>query len=294
VQKGGPSFLMARNPYAKPHATAHQRVAHLRSKGLIVPRPNVAARKIELIGYERLRIYFLSRRDLADPNRPFLANTDYRQILQLYDCDMKLRAACFDAIGQFELLFRNAISETLSSANGSHPYDDPKLFKDAQDHIDAVSTFLRVYNESKDQRAKHYRDKYSSPLLPPIWTMKEFLTFGQASRIYRCLDGSTKTKIAAQFGVPTDELFSGWVAALVDLRNMCAHHDRLFNRSFQKQPARLKRNNVPIAPPNKLRAILECLDYMMNFVGVPVAINAKVGQILEKYRSVIKPSEAGY
>jgi hypothetical protein len=35
-------------PYTKLHATAAHRVTHLRSKGLVIPQPNVAARKIEI------------------------------------------------------------------------------------------------------------------------------------------------------------------------------------------------------------------------------------------------------
>jgi hypothetical protein len=88
-------------PYTKLHATPAQRVAHLRSKGLVIQRPNVAARKIELIGYERLRIYFLSRRQMGLPGKPFLAGITYQNILRIYECDMALRDACFAAVGQF-------------------------------------------------------------------------------------------------------------------------------------------------------------------------------------------------
>ena len=88
---------MVQIAYTKLHATAAQRIAHLRAKGLLIPRPNVAARKIETIGYERLRIYFLSRRNTSLPNRPFLPGTTYKDIIRLYECDMKLRDACFSA-----------------------------------------------------------------------------------------------------------------------------------------------------------------------------------------------------
>ena len=106
---------MALTPYNKPHATAVQRVDHLRARGLLIARPTVAARKIDMIGYERLRIYFLSRRQINNlPHRPFIPGTTYKDILRLYECDMLIREACFAAVGQFELLFRSAISETLS------------------------------------------------------------------------------------------------------------------------------------------------------------------------------------
>ncbi|WP_239026651.1 Abi family protein [Novosphingobium decolorationis] len=259
----------------------------------MVKRPKVAARKIDLIGYERLRIYFLSRRQLSLPDRPFVPNTTYQHILRLYECDMRLRDACFAAVGQFEILLRNAISETLSDAFGSHPYYELGAFKDAVANLSAIQTFGKVYVSSKDQRAKHYKETYSEPALPPIWTMKEFLTFGASSVIYKSLEGSLKTKIATQFGVSSDQVFTHWLDCLVDLRNMCAHHDRLFNRSFQKQPSRLRRAGIPAAPPQKLKAILECLDYLMEQRGAKISIVLKVQRIIAKFPEM-RPAEAGY
>ena len=167
-------------PYIKPHASSIEMVRHLQAKGLIIPRPNVAAKKIKQIGYERLRIYFLSRRD--QPNKTFRPGTSYRDILQIYECDAKLRNICFAGVGQFELAFRNSMSEALSSRGGSHPYQDMSLFKSARDQAKAYRLLMDVAFKSKDRRAKHYYNKYTEPALPPIWVIKEFLTFGASAR----------------------------------------------------------------------------------------------------------------
>jgi abortive infection bacteriophage resistance protein len=284
---------MALAPYTKPHATALQRVAHLQSRGLQVPRPKVAARKIEMIGYERLRIYFLSRRDISTAGKPFLLGTSYRDILRVYECDEKLRAICFGAVGTYELLFRNAISETLSQRFGGHPYDSVTAFKDAKSHADAYRMLLDVYQNTKDHRAKHYRLKYNPPLLPPIWTEKEFLTFGASSRLFKLLEGTIRTEIAKGFGISSDDVFSSWQDSFLDLRNMCAHHDRLFNRSYQKQPKTLKSVGVPSAPRNKLKAVLECLDYCLISKGLKASTTTKVAKLLARFPE-INPAEAGY
>lgn len=286
-------FLMALIPFTKPHATAAQRVAHLRARGLIITRPSVAARKIELIGYERLRIYFLSRRDPSLPNRPFLPGTTYHDILRLYQCDMEIRSACFAAVGAFELLFRNAFSEALSHANGSHPYYDHSLFKDAAANLEALRYFVGVFEKSKDQRARHYKQRYGSPVLPPIWTLKEFLTFGASSRLYQCLEGSIRTAIARQFGIASDAIFKDWVECLVDLRNICAHHDRLFNRRFQKQPPNYRRAGVPTASVHTLKAILECLDHLLDSAGASAHITNRIERIIRRFPEM-QLSEAGY
>lgn len=284
---------MALVPFTKPHATPAQRISHLRAKGLIIARPNVAAKKIEAIGYERLRIYFLSRRQLHIAGRPFNPGTTYQDIIQLYECDAALRDVCFSAVGQFELLFRNLISETLSQTYGSHPYFDISAFRDAAANINAIQTCAKVYNSSKDRRAKHYKENYNEPILPPVWTLKEFLTFGASSVLYKSLSGPIRTSISSQFGVSKDDIFTQWVDCLVDLRNICAHHDRLFNRSFQKQPSKLIKSNIPTAPIKKLKAILECLDYMLSQRGMPASTVSKVKTTIDRYPQVI-PSEAGY
>jgi abortive infection bacteriophage resistance protein len=86
---------------------------------------------------------------------------------------------------------------------------------------------------------------------------------------------------------------TNWVAALVDLRNICAHHDRLFNRSFQKQPSKLKSVGIPSAQPKKLKAILECLDYLLDQRGTSANVTQKVGAVIMKYKEM-QPGEAGY
>jgi abortive infection bacteriophage resistance protein len=284
---------MALIPYAKAHATPAQRIAHLRSKGLLVPRPNVAAQKIEAIGYERLRIYFHSRRQAGVPGKPFIPGTTYQDIIRLYECDSELRDLCFSAVGQFEVIFRNTLSEVVSRTYGSHPYYDHRVFKDASSNIKSLATFCQVFQKSKDHRAKHYRDTYSAPVMPPIWTMKEFLTFGAASHIYQSLEGSLRTAIAAEFGVPKDTVFTNWVECLVDLRNMCAHHDRIFNRAFQKQPRKLISASLPTAHSSKLKAILECLEYMLLKKGARTSITLEVRKALGRYPQ-ISLAEAGY
>jgi abortive infection bacteriophage resistance protein len=280
-------------PYTKPHASTADRVAHLRSKGLQIRRPAIAAKKIDLIGYMRLRIYFLSRRQLGSPGRPFQPGVSYQDILRLYDFDMRLRAICFDAVGQFEILFRNAISEALSHAHGSHPYFEQTSFQNSASQLEALQTFVGVYQRSKDERAKHYREHYSEPALPPIWILKEFLTFGASVRLFNCLSGDLKRSIAGHFGVSVEPVFASWIQSLVDLRNICAHHDRLFNRHFQKQPATFRIARIPAAPKNQLRAILECLDYLMMHGGIRLDVTTKVGTLIRQY-SEVRPGEVGY
>ena len=254
-------------------------------------RPTVAARKVEAIGYERLRIYFLSRRD--QPGKRFRAGTTYRDIIQLYECDAKLRALCFEAVGRFELAFRNTLSEALSARHGSHPYYVGQVFKNSKAQDEALRQVIGTFLKSRDERARHYRHTYDSPALPPIWMLKEFLTFGAAARLYGHLANDVRDEIAKAFAIPTFTVLDGWVPCFVDLRNFCAHHDRLFNRRFQKQPQRLNSANVPTAPGNTLNAQLQCLDHVLSAVGEKAETTVRAEKIIQGNRAV-QLSEAGF
>lgn len=280
-------------PYNKPHAAPSEWVRHLRGRGLVVPRPHVAAQEIDRLGYERLRIYFIARRQIHLPGKPFRVGTTYKQIINLYEFDRRLRAICFDACGDFEVAFRNSMSEALTSVYGSHPHKAEAAFKGPAARRAALDQLSGVYARSRDARAHNYMIKYGDPVLPPFWTMKEFLTFGASARFFSLLSNPVKTVVAAAFGVPSHEIFLNWLECLVDLRNVCAHHDRLFNRIFQKQPARLRRLNVPTAPVNRLKARLECLDMLLASRGLPGGAVAKVQALLRRYQDV-SPAEIGY
>ena len=265
-------------------------VRHLRSKGLIIRQPNVAAGKIEQIGYERLRIYFLSRRD--QPNKMFRPGTSYQDILQIYECDARLRNICFAAVGRFELAFRNRMSEALSARGGSHPYQDVSLFKSVRDQTKARKLLTNVALTSRDNRAKHYYQTYELAL-PPIWMVKEFLTFGSSAQYFGFLDSSVQQRIATSFGVNHLPVFKSWISCFVDLRNIIAHHDRLFNRRFQKQPATFQNGNVPTASGNTLKALLQVLDFCLAGNGQKSNVTASVHKIICRC-SAISPAEAGF
>jgi|GEM_PF-4997290 len=53
----------------------------------------------------------------------------------------------FEAVGRFELAFRNVISEALSSRFGSHPYYDRTAFKDAKAHNQALCQVIQTFDK---------------------------------------------------------------------------------------------------------------------------------------------------
>lgn len=84
------------------------------------------------------------------------------------------------------------------------------------------------------QFIQHYERTYTAPLLPPSWAIAECLSFGKWSALYKQL-GHGKSAIAAVFGL-TPPVLESWLHSLNVLRNVCAHHSRLWNRSLPFEP----------------------------------------------------------
>lgn len=79
----------------------------------------------------------------------------------------------------------------------------------------------------------------------PVWALTEILELGHLSVLYRGMRQQDAEEIALAFGVPTKKLMTSWLASLNYVRNVAAHHSRLFNRKLQNAPSRPKVGQVP-------------------------------------------------
>jgi abortive infection bacteriophage resistance protein len=113
---------------------------------------------------------------------------------------------------------------------------------------------LDVLPTKKDHKYKfidHYHKKYSYPELPPSWMIFETLSFGEVSFVFRSLYDKHKKQIANHFG-RHDKILSSWIHSICFLRNLCAHHSRVWNREMSVPPKLAKLyNSIQTAGRNK-------------------------------------------
>lgn len=89
---------------------------------------------------------------------------------------------------------------------------------------------------------EHYLTTYGSPELPPSWLMGEMLTIGQLTSMFRNLkQRSDRTAVANSLGL-TAPFLESWMQTYVRVRNICAHHGRLWNVGLGVYPA------IPTSP----------------------------------------------
>ncbi len=191
---------------------------------------------LKSINYYRLSGYLCLFREKE--SNFFKKNTNLAQILKIYEFDKSLRFLLFEGLKKIEVYFKTTVAYCFSHKFGCFEYENeenfPKMTKK-----EFKSFFLRVKREtdrSKEVFVTHFFEKYGRfHKILPIWMAVELFSFGSISLFFEGLDNSLKREIASSFGVHHLVLTS-WMKNFCYVRNLCAHHSRLWNRKLAIRP----------------------------------------------------------
>ncbi|XCB31016.1 Abi family protein [Arcanobacterium hippocoleae] len=201
----------------------------------------------------RLSAYWYPARVLThDGNRDdsFCSGTRFSDAVELYEADRKLRALVHDGMERIEIAMRTRLGEALI-ATDPFAYMDSQRFRLTFNHQQWIMVInKRIARAGRNNEAiKHYRDNYDGQY--PFWVLAEVLDFADISRLYERLPASDQRSIAENMGITIDlaalsknqqrkaKLQSPlvrWMEHLTIVRNFCAHHARLWNKSFAPAP----------------------------------------------------------
>jgi abortive infection bacteriophage resistance protein len=239
-------------PYSKPALSIADQIAQLECHGLVISNRAIAEHSLKHISYYRLSAYWLPFEHPKTQAGPrFKLGTTIEDVISLYEFDRKLRLLVLDAIERIEVAVRGSWAYELAMLGGSHGYVDLAHYENSTIFYNNYSKLAAEVGRSKDTFIVHYKDKYAGPAMPPVWMTSELLTFGQLSQWYAALkEPKVRNSIANTFGLD-EVIFVSLVHQLAAIRNMCAHHNRLWNRSL----------NVQFTLPNKGSAeLIEALN----------------------------------
>lgn len=288
-----------KKPYDKNPLSFEQQLQKLKDRKLIISDDDKALHYLSQISYYRLSAYFLPYQKTKDT---FDADTTFKQIIDTYSFDRELRLLIFDAIERIEVAIRTQIIYCMATHNNSHWQDDKSLFNNpyttrAGYTIDPYTDFQSIISKAKDKKRpevfiKHYIDTYSTPSNPPSWMCFELLTIGELSNIYRGLKNKDdKKRIATKFDLhPT--AFTSWLHSLTYVRNICAHHSRLWNKDLAVEPSRLEK---PVGDwlsdrysNNNKRTfyLLSVIKYFLARVNPNNSLTEKLETLFNKYPNV--------
>lgn len=221
-------------------------VTLLRDRGMDVGDPESTALWLSSVGYYRLSAYWLPLESPPPEGRTrsksFVEGATFDQVTDRYVFDRKLRLLILEAIERIEIHVRSRWTYHLSHLHGAHSYLNPAHFREKDFHRNNIRKLRDAAESSDETFIVHYRGKYDDPPLPPIWAVTELMTLGQLSKwIAQTKDNKVRSAIARDLGLPNSELLDGILHAFSYVRNICAHHGRLWNKRLVKRIPNVKR-----------------------------------------------------
>lgn len=224
--------------YTKPPLTLDQQVNLLLSRGMDGDRSLMTAR-LQSVNYYRLSGYWHPFRIADDADGAFKPGTTFETIWSRYVFDRRLRLLVMDAIERIEVAVRSLLAYHHAHQHGAFAYAEdptslPKMKPDKHSEF-----LLRVVDEtkrSKETFVRHFKLKYGDRhTCLPVWMATEIMAFGTVLSFYRGAPHQVKQKVATTFGLPAF-VFESWLLTLTVVRNICAHHGRLWNRENGVKP----------------------------------------------------------
>ncbi|NLB81268.1 MAG: Abi family protein [Clostridiaceae bacterium] len=292
--------------YNKPVLTFEEQIDLLEKRGLIIPDKARTKRHLSNVSYYRMSAYMLPYRIIdQNGNRldQFKAGATWDDVYNLYKFDRKLRLLVFDAIERIEIALRTQMIYQLSHKYGSHWQDNSKIFKASK--ANRYNVFTDIQNHITNQLnankkvpfIEHYLKTYDNPPTPPSWMSVELLYFSELSKICNNLvNRDDRTNISKAFGVKDDTVFCSWLHTLSYVRNICAHHARLWNirmditptKYINKDPNKVwfTQAEVQSVQNSKLYYTLCLILYLLQTVNPKTNFRIHFKNLLIKYPNV--------
>lgn len=213
-------------------STIKEQIAKLRERGCIIENEELARETLKYINYYRLSNYFVP---FEVSKHKYEEGTTFEKGLAIYELDRKLRSILLSALEEVEIALRAAISNYHALKYGAMGYLNPNTFDKSHNHQSFIGRINHLI-ECNDERefVKHYNSKYGGRF--PLWVVMELFSFGTLAFFYKDMQAQDKKKLANEYYNCSPTELDNWVFCLNELRNYCAHYNRLYANTFPVIP----------------------------------------------------------
>lgn len=259
---------------AKPPKNIQDQIILLQSRNMHFKDVNSAPHFLSTISYYRLKGYWWEMQD-DKVNHHFANNSYFEDVIDLYNFDRHFRLIVFNAIERIEVALRTKLIYHLSQAYGAYWYLSPALFENPKIFASFLSKINSdVSNSSEEFIVKHFQNHPDE--MPESWKSLEVITLGTLSKLYSNLKHQLpeKNRIANEFGLNNQKYLSSWLLTITVVRNIIAHHSRLWNRVIINKydwPPTSPKPILSYIPDNyqrrKIFPILSAIIYLNNQIS---------------------------
>jgi len=280
---------MQKVTYNKPFLLHKEQISLLKSRGMKFADETKALHLLKRISYYRFSVYWHPL--LIDKqNLVFKPNANFETAFSLYKFDRELRRLILSELEIIEIAIRSQMAYSLSTIHGSFWMENTSLFVNSDKHQDTLAKIHNELSRSDEEFVISFKSKYLNPL-PPSFITLEITSFGSLSRLYENLKSDiAKREISQTFGL-ADVVFISCLHSFVYIRNVCAHHARLWNKPLQIQPLFPRRTQhtwltESTVCNNRVYYILSMIIYFLNTVNPHHTFKQKLESLFQKYPNV--------
>ena len=258
----------------KPAVPVEDQIALLKARGLSFVNEDLALHFLKNISYYRLKGYWWDMQSDFTTHQ-FLDGSSFETVIDRYNFDRHYRLILFDAIERIEIALRTKMIYHMSLAHGPLWYADNSLFDNNTRHTNHLTKLKKEFGYSQEIFAIDHKRKLPKQD-PESWKILEVASMGILSKFYENINHQlpAKSKIAKEMGLNLHKELSSWLEAITYVRNIIAHHSRLWSRRMIKKPTPTLNNfnyDWLILPlqrneEQKVFLITTCLLHLCNIV----------------------------
>ena len=274
--------------YNKPSLSCQQQAELLISRGLIADKADLIC-KLREVNYSRLSSYLDPYFDLTACK--FKEGTDFETVWANYTFDRRLRFIVMDAVERIEISLRTKLVNEFSQGYGAFGYLDkqnlPNITNDKFAHW--IHELKEASKRGKEPLVQRFFNKYPDNKDLPIWILVEITTFGKLLTFFNGVDANIQKSIAGFYGT-TDEVLKSWLLTLNSIRNICAHHSRLWDIVLGVKPKIPKRNKHWFAPiqinNSRVFCVLTMLAQLLKVVAPQSSWKERLFDLFKDYKNI--------
>lgn len=275
---------------AKDPKTIQEQINLLLSREMQFHDISKAPQFLANISYYRLKGYWWEMQEDFNEHL-FQKNVYFEDVVELYNFDRTFRLIVFNAIERIEIALRTKLIYHMSLSYGAYWHLDEKHFH-SKEHFIGLKEKIRkdISDSSEEFILKHFANHPQEE--PESWKALEVITLNTLSKLYSNLKHQLpeKSKIANEFGLNSSKDLSSWLRTITFIRNLIAHHSRLWNRAVITKYSWPARSRFPLLSyfpdeerRKKIFPILVAIIYMNDRINPDNSLKQELFELFNQF-----------
>lgn len=284
----------------------------LESRGMIISDREKALKKIETIGYYKIKgfAYALVKPEncTQDYKNVSFEGVKFDEVILRYYQDKNLRSYILHAIEKIEVAVKVRIAYVLGGNYGAFGYKNFSKWTDRNrfSQNERRSKETKFSDELRDKITRsalsdlNNREDLDSDGLPSIWLAVDVLTFGDIVYLLNLMSIKNIEEVSKSFNLDKDKFLS-WMYCLKFIRNLCAHNSNIIDVKLRTTPKKINDwdnylyQNTSGKITNRIAIVIMIINYFISKINPQYRFQS-IYQSLNKMisRTDIKATAMGF